>query len=68
LTGDAEQARVHIQLAETIAQRTAGVPTLLRCRLLTCQLDADGVGAAAVAAEAQRIGMRGVAAAARALG
>ncbi|CAN5570960.1 BTAD domain-containing putative transcriptional regulator [soil metagenome] len=67
LLGDAERAREHIALAETIAARNGGLPALLRCRLLRCELDGDSVAAAAVAADAERIGMHGVAAAARAL-
>ena len=71
--GDDAAARHHIGLAEDIARRTGGAPTLLRCRLLACKLDhAAGLdvtgNAAQIAAEAAAAGMAGVAAAARRLG
>ncbi len=67
LLGQDDRARERIADAEAIAERNGGVPALLRCRLLRAELDGDSAAAAAVAEEAERIGMRGVAAAARAL-
>ena len=71
LLGDDAAARCDLSLAEDIARRGGGVPSLLRARLLACELDAEAgdVSAAAreLADDAERIGMRGVAAAARRL-
>ncbi|MET0704686.1 MAG: BTAD domain-containing putative transcriptional regulator [Mycobacterium sp.] len=68
LLGDTERAREHLAMAEAIAARNGGFPALLRCRLLRCEVDGNAAAAVAVAADAERIGMHGVAAAARALG
>ena len=72
LVGDDDAARRDLHRAQEFAARSDGVPTLLRCRLLTCELDrAAGEDVAeraqALAVEAERIGMQGVAAAARLL-
>lgn len=66
------EARDALGEAEDQARRTGGRPTLLRCRLLAAELDARlgrdvRADAAEVAADADRLGMAGVAAAARAL-
>ncbi|CAN5213608.1 BTAD domain-containing putative transcriptional regulator [soil metagenome] len=67
LLGDADEARAQIALGEEMALRSGGVPALLRLRLLRAELDEDPSAALAVAVEAERIGMAGVAAAARQL-
>lgn len=71
LTGDAERALADLAEAEAIATRTGAAPTLLRCRLLRCELATDGpervAMARAVAADAEALGMRGVADLARRL-
>jgi hypothetical protein len=71
LLGDDAAARRDLSLTGDIASRGGGVPSLLRARLLACELDAgtgDVSGAArALADDAERIGLRGVAAAARRL-
>jgi len=71
LAGDREQARVDLARARSIAERTGGAPTLVRCALLTAELsesdDERPALAAQVAADARRLGMRGVEAAALAL-
>lgn len=71
LRGDSGRALADVALARDIAERTGGVPALLRCRLLTCELaepSPERAGAAAaLAAEAERIGMATVVAAARRL-
>ena len=67
LLGDTERAREQISLGEEMAGRNGGVPALLRLRLLRAELDGDPSAAEAVAVEAERIGMAGVAAAARRL-
>lgn len=71
LRGDTRRALADVAVAREIAERSAAVPTLLRCRLLECQLaepSADRAADAAVlAAEADSVGMAAVAAAARAL-
>ncbi len=71
LRGDSGRALADLALARDIAERTGGVPTLLRCRLLACELaepSPERAGAAAaLAAEAERIGMATVVAAARRL-
>jgi hypothetical protein len=71
LLGDRERARADLTDAHEVAVRTGGVPALLRCRLLAVELDDPGPArreaAGAVAADAQRVGMRAVASAALAL-
>ncbi len=71
LLGDRVQALSSLAIAENIATRTGGAPTLLRCRLLACELTDSqqerGVLASGIAEDAERMGMRGVAIAARAL-
>ena len=64
LLGDTDAARCDLEHARQIAQRGGGVPSLLRCRLLARQLDPDARDDD-LAADAQRLGMHGVAAAAR---
>lgn len=67
LLGDTDRARELISLGEEMTSRNRGVPALLRLRLLRAELDGDPSTAEAVAVEAERIGMAGVAAAARRL-
>jgi len=71
LLGDRVPALSSLAIAEHIAARTGGAPTLLRCRLLTCELTDSqrerGALASGIAADAERMGMRGVAVAANAL-
>jgi hypothetical protein len=67
LLGDTDRAREQISLGEEMTSRNGGVPALLRLRLLRAELDGDSSTAEAVAVEAERIGMAGVAAAARRL-
>lgn len=72
LLGERTAARRDLEVAEQIARRGGGAPSLLRVRLLACELDAaDGrLAASAVAGlidDAERLGMHGVAAAARRL-
>lgn len=71
LLGDTTAARADVTRAARIAAEGGGVPSSLRCRLLSCELDAasgDVSGAALqLAEEADALGMRGVAAAAREL-
>lgn len=71
LRGDTRRALADVTVARQIAERSAGVPTLLRCRLLVCQLaepSADrAADAAALATEADSVCMAAVAAAARRL-
>jgi len=68
LAGDRERARADLARAVAIAERTAAAPTLVRCNLLAAELiepDAERRAAARqVAAEAERLGMMGVRAAA----
>ncbi|BBY78659.1 ATPase AAA [Mycolicibacterium parafortuitum] len=68
LRGDAERARADLATARAIAERTDGVPALLRCRLLDCELAGPSAqrsaDAAALASEAAHVGMAAVAAAA----
>ncbi|MCB9440314.1 MAG: AAA family ATPase [Mycolicibacterium sp.] len=64
LLGDTDAARADLARARRIAQRGGGVPSLLRCRLLARELDSDARDDD-LAADAQRLGMHGVAAAAR---
>ncbi|MBS1694258.1 MAG: AAA family ATPase [Actinobacteria bacterium] len=71
LCGDRARALAALERAAALARRTGGEPTLLRCRLLACELT-EPAGerralAVGVAADADRIGMCGVADAARAL-
>jgi DNA-binding SARP family transcriptional activator len=70
ISGDRDGAAADLLTAVAIAERTGGTPTLLRCRLLQCELDAAAPGtgarggaleAAALAADARRAGMLGVA-------
>ncbi|HEY5842318.1 MAG TPA: BTAD domain-containing putative transcriptional regulator [Mycobacterium sp.] len=69
LSGDDGAARRDLSLAADIARRGGGVPSLLRARLLACELDARTgdvrAAARALADDAERIGMRSVASAAR---
>ena len=71
LRGDRPRAVQDLAAATSIAERTGAAPTLLRCRLLDCELAKPGAARAAqaeaLAAEAEALGMAGVAAAARAL-
>lgn len=71
LRGDVAAALAEVARAEDIAQRTKGAPTLLRCRLLRCQLaPADEhrrASALTIAQDARALGMDGVARAAEAL-
>ncbi|MEW5808712.1 MAG: BTAD domain-containing putative transcriptional regulator [Actinomycetota bacterium] len=69
--GDPDAARADLATARALAERTGGAPTLLRCRLLECEL-ADpspqrAAAAEALAADAEGAGMLGVAWSARAL-
>lgn len=69
--GDRDGALADLDRAVAIAERTGGVPALLRCALLTAELteapDERRRAAARVAADARRLGMLGVARAADAL-
>lgn len=71
LTGDRERALRCLADARELAERTGGVPSLLRCRLLACELESVGpartAAALRIADEAARLGMVSVAEAARAL-
>ncbi|SEH90093.1 Transcriptional regulatory protein, C terminal [Mycolicibacterium rutilum] len=71
LRGDDARARADLARARDLAERSGGVPTLLRCRLLECELTAPGpertAAVAALAADAAAIGMVSVVDAARAL-
>ncbi|MDG4664354.1 BTAD domain-containing putative transcriptional regulator [Mycobacterium sp. 236(2023)] len=71
LRGDHGQALDDLTVARGIAERSAGVPTLLRCRLLECELAEPSpersAAARRLATEAADVGMAAVAAAARAL-
>ncbi|WP_260762825.1 BTAD domain-containing putative transcriptional regulator [Mycobacterium sp. SMC-4] len=71
LRGDLTRARADLVAARENAERNAGIPALLRCRLVDCELAEPGAErsrrAAALAEEAQAVGMAAVAAAARAL-
>ncbi len=68
LRGDTAHALADVAVARGLAERTAGVPTLLRCRLLECQLAPSSAERAAaardLAAEAAAVGVAGVAGAA----
>ena len=63
--GDRDGARADLARAVALAERTNGVPALVRCALLDAELtEPDGersAKAAAVAAEGRRLGMLGVA-------
>lgn len=69
LRGDRTAALADLAVARAVAERTGGVPSMLRCRLLECELTesaAQRVAAATVlAADAEAIGMAGVADAAQ---
>jgi hypothetical protein len=66
--GERDAALEHVAHAESIAERTGGLPSLLRSRLLACELRTDGPGVVAIARriemDAKDFGMRGVAEAA----
>lgn len=68
LVGVHERARVDLEKARAIAERTAAAPTLLRCDLLAAELAGSEAQRRAmandVAGRAARLGMRGVEAAA----
>jgi DNA-binding SARP family transcriptional activator len=65
LQGDVGAARADLAVAVGIAERTGGVPTLIRCRLLDLELDSTGTDVEARAQQlerdARRLGMLGVA-------
>ncbi|MEU2347284.1 BTAD domain-containing putative transcriptional regulator [Modestobacter sp. NPDC049651] len=69
LCGDRESARGALDAAAALARRTGGRPSLLRCRAVAAELDPDPARRRArlaeVAADADRLGMTGVAARAR---
>ncbi|MEU0495728.1 BTAD domain-containing putative transcriptional regulator [Mycobacterium sp. NPDC006124] len=71
LAGDRERAHTELARARAVAERTGATPTLVRCALLAAELsDSEQERhelAAAVAADARSLGMRGVEAAALAL-
>lgn len=71
LRGDTAAALAALARAEQIADRTGAAPTLLRCRLLRCELAPAGAdrraAALAIADDARAVGMHGVAKAAQAL-
>lgn len=71
MLGRTEQAATLLDRAEAIGTRTAGAPTLLRCRLLRAQLMSDSADRTrelvAVVDEAEHRGMRAVASQARSL-
>jgi len=68
LLGDTAGALADLAVAEDICVRTGGTPALLRCRLLRCRLEAaDPQQCGRLAEEADALGMRGVADAARRL-
>ncbi|MUL80937.1 AAA family ATPase [Mycobacterium sp. CBMA247] len=66
LRGDRERALVDLARAEEIASRTGAKPTQLQCALLRCQLVEDGPtrreAAGVLAANAEALGMAGLAA------
>jgi len=68
LAGDRDQAWADLTRARTVAERTGAAPTLVRCALLAAELsESDGqrrAMAAEVAADARRLGMLAVEAAA----
>ncbi|MBB2991397.1 DNA-binding SARP family transcriptional activator [Mycolicibacterium iranicum] len=71
LRGDRERAHADIALARQIAERTSGLPALLRCRLLELQLAEPSpersAAAHALAADAEAVGTASVQHAARTL-
>ncbi|MCV7280034.1 AAA family ATPase [Mycolicibacterium flavescens] len=71
LRGDAARARADVARTRELAERTGGVPTLLRARLLECELGEPGpartAALQALAADAAAIGMVSVVDAAHAL-
>ncbi|MBO0677605.1 AAA family ATPase [Mycolicibacterium sp. S2-37] len=70
LVGDVDAALAEVGRAEAIAERTGAAPTLLRCRLLRCELAPAGQRpelARAIAADAAALGMHAVAEAASTL-
>ncbi|MGB7508682.1 MAG: AAA family ATPase, partial [Mycobacterium sp.] len=71
LRGDRSRVLEDVALARGIAERTGGVPTLLRCRLLECELTESGSErsrlARALAADAAQAGMSELGQAATAL-
>ncbi|MGE2736345.1 BTAD domain-containing putative transcriptional regulator [Mycolicibacterium vaccae] len=71
LCGDRVGARRDLAVARAIAERTGGLPTVLRCRLLECELTDPtperNRAAEALAADAEALGMIAVASAARGL-
>lgn len=63
LLGDRDRASADLQRARALAQRTGGVPSLVRCDLLACELTGAGDRAEMarrVAVGARRLGMAGV--------
>ena len=71
LLGDTESALHDVAAAEDIARRTGAAPTLLRCRLLRCELTPAGAyrseAARAIAEDADKQGMTALTRAALAL-
>ncbi|KGI70727.1 ATPase AAA [Mycolicibacterium rufum] len=69
--GDVARARVDLVTARALAERTGGAPTVLRCRLLECELTESpterAAAAQALAGDAAAAGMDWVAASAHAL-
>ena len=61
LGGDRAGALEDLDVAVGVASRTRGEPSLLRCRLLRAELAGSAAEALAVAADARRLGMLGVA-------
>jgi DNA-binding SARP family transcriptional activator len=59
LTGDTAGAHTDLDAARTLAERTGGVPSLVRCALLSAQLTGDPA-VTTVADEARTLGMLGV--------
>ncbi|OBB60950.1 AAA family ATPase [Mycobacterium sp. 852013-51886_SCH5428379] len=68
LLGAGDAALAAVRRAEDIAERTEAAPTLLRCRLVRCELGPPGPQRAeqarAIAADAEKLGMHAVARAA----
>ena len=67
LKGDVTTAHEHLRRARVIAERTGGLPSLVRIDLAECELTADAHRAARVGADADRLDMAGVAKKAREL-
>jgi hypothetical protein len=63
--GHRDTALEHVAHAESISERTGGLPSLLRSRLLACELRTYGPDVVAeslrIELDAKRLGMRGVA-------